>query len=147
VDLGPVRHILRAVATSVVPESASLDERAWAELESVVSHALDRRELRVQRQFVLFLRLLQRLALLSHGRTLTALSPNRRQRFLAGIERSRFLLVRRGFWGLRTLIFMGYYTREDVADAIGYHASAGGWEDRGGTVATVPLAPTLWVEP
>ena len=42
---------------------------------------------------------------------------------------------------------MGYYTRDDVADAIGYHASPDGWTARGGTVATVPLAPTLWVEP
>jgi hypothetical protein len=42
---------------------------------------------------------------------------------------------------------MGYYTRDDVAESIGYRPDPEGWEASGGTVATVPLAPTLWVEP
>jgi hypothetical protein len=55
--------------------------------------------------------------------------------------------VRRGFWAVRTLIFIGYYSRADVAESIGYHATAAGWAERGGRAATVPMAPVLWVEP
>ena len=40
------------------------------------------------------------------------------------------LLLRRGFWGLRTLIFMGYYGRDAARDAIGYRADPRGWEIR-----------------
>ncbi len=74
-------------------------------------------------------------------------APDQRRDFLERVERSPLLVVRRGFWGIRTLVFMGYYARADVAGAIGYRASADGWEGRGGTVSTVPLAPMLWVEP
>jgi len=146
VELAPVRHILRAIALTVVPDSTSFDEPAWSELESVVSTALSRRAPPVQRQLIAFLHLLQRLAIVRYGRPLTSLSARRRQAFLAWVERSRVRLVRRGFWRLRTLIFMGYYTRDDVARAIGYQASVRGWHARGGTAASVPLAPTLWVE-
>ena len=145
--LSRVRHILRAVATTVVPESASLDERAWTELEAVVSRALADRDDRVRRQLVAFLRLIQVLPLTRHGKPFTRLSPMRRTALLESMERSPVTLIRRGIWGLRTLIFMGYYTRDDVAAAIGYRANAAGWAARGGTVATVPLAPTLSLEP
>ena len=142
-----VRPVLHAVATTVVPESSSLDERAWAELEGVIERALAPRGPRVARQLVVFLRLLQVLPIARYARPLTALRARDRAAFLERVERSRFLLVRRGFWGLRTLIFMGYYTREDVAASLGYRAHRTGWAARGGTVASVPLAPALWVEP
>lgn len=145
--LSPVRHILRAVAMTVVPESSSLDEQAWAEVERVIEEALGRRTSRVRRQLIVFFRLLQVLPVARYGRQLTRLNARQRVVFLEWIERSPVLLIRRGFWGVRTLIFMGYYTREDVATAIGYRAHPDGWAARGGTVATVPLAPTLWVEP
>ena len=132
---------------TVVPESSSLDEQAWAEVERVIEEALGRRTGRVRRQLIVFFRLLQVLPVARYGRQLTRLNARQRVVFLEWIERSPVLLIRRGFWGVRTLIFMGYYTREDVATAIGYRAHPDGWAARGGTVATVPLAPTLWVEP
>lgn len=146
-DLESVRHVLRAIATTLVPEAASLDPRAWAEVEGVIVGALSSRPARIQRQFVTFLRLLQTVPVVRYGRPFTALSERHRATFLTSVERSRLLLVRRWFWGLRTLVFMGYYTRDDVAESIGYRPDPEGWEARGGTVATVPLAPTLWVEP
>jgi len=145
--LSPVRHILYAVATAVVPESSSLDERGWAELYAVIDGAVAEREPRIRRQLLVFVRVLQLLAVVRYGRPLTRLDVRRRTRVLEWVERSPLLLVRRGFWGLRTLIFMGYYTRADVGEAIGYRASARGWSARGGTSSSVPLAPTLSVEP
>ena len=146
-DLSSVRHILRAVATTVVPETSSVDARAWLELETVVSQAMARRSASQQRQLVVFLRLLQAVPLSRYGRPFTALSPRQRVAFLESIERSRLLLVRRGLWAVRTLVFMCYYTRDDVAESIGCHRDAGGWIARGGPVSTAPLAPALWIEP
>jgi hypothetical protein len=45
---------------------------------------------------------------------------------------------------VRTLVFMGYYTREDVQGALGYRAHADGWSARRTTgemraVATEPF--------
>jgi hypothetical protein len=145
--LSSVRHTLYAIATAVVPESSTLDDRAWAEIQAVIDDALAQRDAGVRRQIIAFLRLLQVLPIVRYGRPLTSLNARQRRDFLESIERSPLLVVRRGFWGIRTLVFMGYYTREDVADAIGYRVTLAGWEARGGTIATVPLAPTLWVEP
>ena len=145
--LSPLRPILHAIATTVVPESSSFDHRAWAELDAVIDGALAERDERVRHQLATFLRLLQLLPLLRYGRRLTALNASQRRRFLESIERSRVLLLRRGFWGLRTLIYLGYYTRDDVAAAIGYRPHRDGWAARGGTAASVPLAPQRWIEP
>jgi hypothetical protein len=40
------------------------------------------------------------------------------------------LLLRRGSWGLRTLVLMGYYGRPDAKQEIGYRADPRGWEAR-----------------
>lgn len=147
VDLAPVRSVLRAVATTVVPETASEDERAWLDLEAMIARALAARSARVQQQLVSFLRLVQVLPIARYGRRFTVLHSRQRAAFLGSLERSRLLVLRRGFWGIRSLIFMGYYTRDDVAESIGYRAVGEGWAARGGTVSTIPHAPTLWVEP
>ena len=145
--LSSVRHVLRAVATTVVPESAYLDQRGWTEFETVIADALAQRDERVRRQLTALLRLVQVLPLTRYGQPFTRLTSKRRTTFLESIERSPVTLIRRGFWGLRTLIYMGYYTRDDIAAAIGYRAHPSGWAARGGTVATLPLAPSLWLEP
>ncbi len=145
--LSSVRRTLYAIATTVVPESSALDDRAWEEVYAVIDAAVARRDARVRRQLAAFLRLLHVLPVPRYGRPLTSLNARQRRDFLERVERSPLLVVRRGFWGIRTLVFMGYYARADVAGAIGYRASADGWEGRGGTVSTVPLAPMLWVEP
>jgi hypothetical protein len=143
----PVSHILRAVVTTVVPEAAALDVRAWGEVESVVARALADRDPRVRRQLATFLRLLQILPVARHGRTFTRLSAAQRTAFLESVERSPIMIVRRGFWGLRTLIFMGYYTREDVGAAIGYRPHRDGWAARGRPITVPPLRPSLRLEP
>jgi hypothetical protein len=147
VTLAPVGHILRAIAATVIPEMASLDERAWAEVDDVIERAIAPRGERVQRQLITFLRLLQGLPVARYGKPFTSLDSARRTAFLESMERSRLLLVRRGFWGVRTLVFMAYYTRADVSEAIGYHPSVEGWTDQGEAAATVSVSRTVWVEP
>jgi hypothetical protein len=145
--LEPHRRVLHAIATTVVPETVSLDASAWSELDHVMEDALARRDEGVGQQLATFVRLLQWLPVVRYGRPLTGLNARQRQAFLESIERSPLLLIRRGFWGLRTLIFMGYYTRDDVVESIGYHVDPDGWNARGGTASSVPLDPVVWIEP
>lgn len=128
--LGRVRHTFRSVATAVVPEAESLDARDWEAVESIVEQALASRPARVRRQLVLFLRLLSLLSLPRHGRRFAALSKSARISLLDELQRSRITLLRRGTWGVRTLVFMGYYARPEAAAAIGYRADPRGWEAR-----------------
>lgn len=128
--LEPVRGVFRAVALSVVPECDQLQPDEWSALEAIIEHALSERPESLRKQLVTFLRLIELMPLLGHATRFTRLDAERRQRVLSSLQNSRAALLRRGFWGLRTLIFMGYYARPDAAVAIGYRASPDGWAAR-----------------
>jgi hypothetical protein len=125
-----VRDTFRAIAVTVVPEASTLDEAGWSALEALVEKTLEPRPASVKRQLLLFVRVIEHLPRLRFGHGFTALSPDERTRVLSGLESAPLLLLRRGFWGLRTLVFLGYYARPEAAAAIGYRADARGWEAR-----------------
>jgi len=128
--LEPVRPTFRAIAMSVVPELRSADPNAWLEIEAEIERALADRPQAMRRQLVSFVRLLDWWSRLRYGRRLTKLDAFKRNELLELIERHRLPLLRRGMWGLRTLVFLGYYTRPDVAEFIGYRAHRDGWSAR-----------------
>lgn len=128
--LQPVRTAFRALASSIVPEASRLDEAGWGQLERIVEGALAERPLALRRQLGLFIRILDLVPLARWGRRFVALDAERRAGFLASVQDSGLLLIRRGFWGLRTLVFMGYYARPAGAQEIGYRADPRGWEAR-----------------
>ena len=125
--LPPIRARFRALATAIVPESAQLDEAGWAELETIVETALSKRPPGMRRQLAVFVRLLDFLPRLRWLRPFRKLDADARARFLRGIQSSRLFLFRRGFWGLRTLVYMGYYARPQAYAEIGWDAHLRGW--------------------
>ena len=125
-----LRAPFRAIATTVVPEADSLAPTDWDEVERIVEQAIAMRPATVQRQLASFIRLVNLLPVTRFGRTFIALDGARRARVLRALENAPVLLVRRGFWGLRTLVLMGYYARPAIASGIGYRASASGWDAR-----------------
>ena len=127
---GPVRDTFRALATTIVPEAEALDEGGWSELESIVEEGLAARPPAIRRQLRMFVRLLNVLPLFRFGTTFRGAGSETRTRFLLAVQDAPLLLLRRGFWGLRTLVFMGYYGRDAARDAIGYRATLHGWEGR-----------------
>jgi hypothetical protein len=133
--LGAATRRFRAICVAFVPEAATLDEAGWGEVESIVGHALAARPVAVRRQLAVLTRLLDLVALGRTRRTLTGLSPAARRVLLDTLAKSRLLLLRRGIWGLRTLVFMGYYARPRAARDIGYRASAAGWTARSSSTA------------
>ncbi len=142
-----VRPVFRAAAEALLPAAGLLDEVAWAEVERIVDHALAQRQPKARRQVALFLRVLDVYPLLRHRRRFRALPVETRARVLHDLERARHVLLRRGVWGIRTLVFMGYYTQPVHSAQIGYHASARGWRAvsanaHGGGPATGPRADT-----
>lgn len=133
--LDSVRGIFRSVVRTVVPEAEGMSEGEWAELESIVDDALRQRPPGMRRQLRIFLRAIRWLPVLRWGRRFPALSRDARTRFLRALQDAPLLLVRRGFWGVRTLAFMGYYGREAARDEIGYDARLRGRRDRDVPVA------------
>ncbi len=123
-------RVFRAVATCVVPEATRLEVAQWDEMEAIVARAIAARPRSVRRQLALFLILLEWLPLLRYARRLSRLDAARRANFLDRLQRAPLLLLRRGFWGVRTLILMGYYGRPAAVTDIGYRVDARGWEAR-----------------
>lgn len=122
--------MLHAFTETVVPETTALEADGWASLDRIVSNAIAARPPRMRRQLALFMLAIEWLPLLRYGRPFSRLNPHRRQRFLESLQDSPLLLIRRGFWGLRTLILMGYYTQASTIAAIGYRADPRGWTIR-----------------
>ncbi|MBI4409360.1 MAG: hypothetical protein HY561_06600 [Gemmatimonadetes bacterium] len=126
--LDPVRPVFRAIAATVVPEAARLGEAEWSELEGSVEKAVAERPPKMRRQLRLLIRTLELLPVFRYGRRFSRLDAAARRRFLEKIQDSPILLLRRGFWGLRTLVLLGYYTRAAAAGEIGYAADPRGWD-------------------
>ena len=128
--LEAVRGTFRAVAETVVPEARALPPEEWRALETIVDSALAKRPAKLRGQVRLLVRLVELAPVLRYGRGFTALDPARRTAVLRLLQDAPLLLLRRGFWGLRTLVLMGYYARPAAAAAIGYRADPRGWEAR-----------------
>jgi hypothetical protein len=129
-DVARLRLTLRAIAETVIPDAAKLDGAGWNALEGTVAAALGRRPAAIQQQFALFVHAIEWLPLLRFGHRFSALDIARRTRVLAGLERAPLLLLRRGLWGLRALLYMGYYGRPETAALLGYRADPRGWSAR-----------------
>ncbi len=129
-QLWPTRAVYREVVQTVLPQTAALSSEEWEAMERLVHDTLQRRSGREIRQLNLFLRLIQWTSLLRHGATFTSLDLPRRQRVLEYLQDHPLQLIRSGFWGLRTLAFLGYYGRPEVSSALGYRPDARGWEAR-----------------
>jgi len=125
-----VSEDFRILATAIVPEAATLDEPGWSAVEAAVDDALASRPESVRRGLLLFIRVIGWISLARFGRRLRSLDAPRLERLLRSFERSPVLLLRRGFWGLRALVFLGYWGRPEAAAAIGYRARPEGWGAR-----------------
>ncbi|HJR35688.1 MAG TPA: hypothetical protein VJ817_12105 [Gemmatimonadales bacterium] len=126
----PLRPALRPLAISFIPEIAGATAAQWSELEERIAQALAARPAAVRRQLGLFVRVLEAASRIRYRAGLAALDSGRRTALLEAFAGSPLLLFRRGIWGLRTLVMLGWYTQPSVVSALGYRASPAGWEAR-----------------
>ncbi|HEX9112502.1 MAG TPA: hypothetical protein VF845_13565 [Terriglobales bacterium] len=123
-----MRAVFRAVVVTVVPDAKQLDEPSWLVLEKLVEDALEIRPPALRRQLQLFLHAIEWLPVVRYGRTFAALGDEQRSRVLRYLQDHPVERIRCGFWGLRTLAFLGYYGRPESTRAIGYAPDPAGWE-------------------
>jgi hypothetical protein len=112
--------ILWRVASRVVPEVGSLDRDGRADFERIVDRALSDRPGSVRRQFGVFLKVIELAPMLRYGRPFRRLSGDRQDAVLRWFQDGPVGLFRQGFWGLKAMVFMGYYGRPQVWREIGY---------------------------
>ena len=121
-------EFIRFLAQRIVPEAASLDESGRRRLVEIIDQALMARPAAVRRQVNLFLRLLRFSSVARHGRTLERLDAPVQDEILRRFQDHPVPRLRRGFWGLKTLVFMGYYGQPDIAETLHWAPSRKGNE-------------------
>jgi hypothetical protein len=109
------------VAESITPEVASLDGDGRRRMTEIVDTALQDRDESVRKQFASFLGVIRWAPVARFGRPFERLDARRKEAILRWFQDCPIALLRKGFWGLKALVFMGYYGQPEVRDEIGYH--------------------------
>jgi hypothetical protein len=113
-------EFLRVLAARIVPETAELDSVGMGRFFGLIDEALLERPPSVRRQFGIYLGLLRWAPLPRFGGPFEKLSADRQDAVLRWFESCPMGLLRAGFWGLKVLIFMGYYGQPETNAVVGY---------------------------
>lgn len=117
---------LLLVGERIAPGIAALDPAGRKDVEALIEQAIAARPPRVGRQLALFLQVLRWAPVLRYGRTFERLSASRQDDVLRWFHDAPVRSLRQGFWGVKTLVFMGYYGRPEIGVTIGYRPSRSG---------------------
>jgi hypothetical protein len=120
---------LETLATVIVPSFSQLAEDERARFRTIIDDALADRPAKVCVQLRLLLAVIDLAPIFRFGRRLGRCSPDAARRTLLWFQESGIVRLRQGFWGLRTLVFMGYYGRVACWSEIGYSPD---FDGRGG---------------
>lgn len=117
---------LLLVGERIAPGIAALDPAGRKDVEALVDRAIAARPPRIRRQLALFLQVLRWAPVLRYGRTFERLGVSQQNAVLRWFHDAPVRSFRQGFWGVKTLVFMGYYGRPGIGATIGYRPSRSG---------------------
>lgn len=117
---------LLTVGERIAPGLAGLDDSARARARAIIQHAIAKRPPSLQRQLGSFLHVLRWASLPRYGRPFERLNQAQQDSVLRWFHDAPLAPLRHGFWGVKTLIYMGYYGRPEAGHAIGYRPSRSG---------------------
>lgn len=103
-----------------MPEIGDLDADGSSRFAEIVDGALQDRDPGMRRQFAVFLSVIRWAPLFRFARPFHRLDPARQERFLRWLQDCPVSLLRKGFWGLKAMAFMGYYGQDAVRRDVGY---------------------------
>lgn len=123
-------RLMRALLEAFVPAAGSLDERDLHEVLRASDALIADRGPKMRFRLRLAAGVIRLLALGRFGRGLSRVAVEPRRRFLERLQDSPILNLRLAVWGLRTLLFGGYYADPARQAALGYRPQADGWDAR-----------------
>lgn len=126
--LTPLAKSLRPIMEVFIP---ALKERTIQDIDAILERVDEKlftqpSSLRIQLR--LFVKALHYLPLVRYGRTFKHLNEEQKVAFLKFLQDCPVQKLRVGLWGLRTLIYLGYYGDPVVQNQLGYHPDLRGWE-------------------
>jgi hypothetical protein len=117
---------LETVAAVVVPGFTALDDDRRQLFLKIIDDALGERPEEIRHQLALFLKVLDVAPVFRWGRKLGRLDSGRAERAFFWFQEAPIGKIRQGFWGLKTLVFMGYYGQRAVWPEVGFSPDLGG---------------------
>jgi hypothetical protein len=111
---------LRILAARIVPETTELDAEGLGRFFDIIDGALLERPEAVRGQFATFLGVLRLAPTIRYGRSFERLGGDRQDAVLRWFEDCPVGLLRKGFWGLKAMVFMGYYGQPETNQLVGY---------------------------
>ena len=114
------RRFLLCLATRIVPESAGAPPQVTEPLLAAIDRELRPRPRLQQLEFKLLLLAIRWMTVPVTLRWFERLPAERQDRWLRFLENAPLTLLRVGIWGLKTLVFLGYYTQDGVQRRILY---------------------------
>ena len=113
-------EFLQVLAVRIVPEISDLDGSGLSRFFEIIDGALQDRPASVRRQFATFLGVLRWAPVPRFGRPFERLPVERKDAVLRWFEICPVSILRKGFWGLKAMIFMGYYGQPETNELVGY---------------------------
>jgi hypothetical protein len=119
-------EFLLLIGGRIAPGLARLDDGGRERVRAIIERAMTTRPAAVRRQLGVFLNLVRWAPLIRYGARFDRLDPAHQEAVLRWFQDAPIGRLRSGFWGLKTLIYMGYYGRPEAGHEIGYRPSRSG---------------------
>jgi len=113
-------QIFLAIANRIIPAGNNSPGGGTLETAGVVDWALQKMPLNLRGKFLLFFSVIEFLGFFFGGKPFSKNRDDTKDRELRWLENNPLRLFRMGFFGVKTYICMGYYTREDVWKTFNY---------------------------
>ena len=124
------QRFLLCLAACIVPESAGAPTQVTDPLLAAVDEELRPRPRLQQLEFKLLLFAIRWMTVPFTLHRFEHLPPERQAGWLRFLESAPITMLRVGIWGLKTLVFLGYYTQAGVLQRILYFPSKQEGNDR-----------------
>lgn len=126
--LKPLVRTLRPIMETFVPSIKELDQEGLHRVLDRIDEKLLEQPQALRRQLKIFVRALNLLPIPLYGKPFKRLLPEKQTLFLEKIQYSPVKILRVGLWGLRTLVYLGYYGDPEIQGQLGYNPDISGWE-------------------
>ena len=113
-------EFLQILAARIVPETTELDADGLSRFFEIIDGALLDRPDSVRGQFATFLGVLRWAPAARFGRPFERLVTERQDAVLRWFEDCPVSILGKGFWGLKAMVFMGYYGQPETNELVGY---------------------------
>ena len=112
--------VFLAAADCIIPPDGDSPGAGSMNTAGIVDWSLDKLEPELRKKLLLLFFILEPLGIFFGGRLFSKASVHSRNRLFKWMESNPISALRLGFFGIKTYVCMGYYTRDEIWNTIGY---------------------------